>query len=158
MLWAFSQWLSRSINERWRQVYFKYLLMTWSLGTVKLSDTWSLYIYWLTYYIYELVVLSSCFSFIRKIYVSCCLRLSFFCSIISAFSRVYRISFSYFRCTFKDLSIMHKFSLAPQYIRMYLKCPLYELQILNVMSRATYTTSTWWLNMVAPFRSGKTDV
>ena len=118
----------------------------------------TLYTDWHITYLYELVVLSSCFSFIRKIYVSCCVRLSFLCSIISAFSRVYRISFSYFRCTFKDLSIMHKFSLAPQYIRMYLKCPLYELQILNVMSRATYTTSTWWLNMVAPFRSGKTDV
>ena len=57
---------------------------------------------------------------------------------------------------------MHKFSLAPQYIRMYLKCPLYELQILNVMlrrsERATYKTSTLWMNMLASGRSGKNDV
>ena len=48
---------------------------------------------------------------------------------------------------------MHKFCLALQYIRMYLKCPLYELQILNVMrepkSERAIFKSTLWPNMVA---------
>ena len=100
------QRLDISINEQWRQVYFEYLLITWSLGTVKLSahtfvyihDHFSLYtdwhitpIFYMSWlYCHQVVVL----YFVKHI-VFCCVRLSFFSSIISAFSRVYKISLSY---------------------------------------------------------------
>ena len=80
------------------------------------------------------------------------MRLSFFCSIISAFLESIESPVQ-LRCTFKDLCVMHKFCLALQYIRMYLKCPLYELQILNVIrepkSERAIFKSTLWPNMVA---------
>ena len=57
------------INERWRQVYFKYLLITWSPGigeAVKCLHSWSLNIPISVLHLYELVVLSCCYSSIHK--------------------------------------------------------------------------------------------
>ena len=57
------------INERWRQVYFKYLLITWSPGigeAVKCLHSWSLNIPISILHLYELVVLSCCYSSIHK--------------------------------------------------------------------------------------------